>query len=486
MESVLRDALACALSGHQPQRGQGEQKLQQLSQDPSFCKALCDVVLGEGEQPPQRKMAAVVLRQFAAKQWHTVPPETQNTIRDVISGGLKQPDGELRNTIAAVVATIAFHDWPTRWPDIVTALFECFSGVHGQEAAMGSISAIHELVSIMGLPFEQLSNLVPQALARAMQTLASQNFPEDLRCQAGSLALTCVRLIWEKELNDPGMIQEVINLVNATLTQEPSPKISAEATRIGCEILRCEPEYTARVLLPTLTTFYANFLPQYLGYQLRGCAVSGIDDLLDLLLLVIELLIALTKSEHMAQCAPQITRAAVGYLVLAREMENLYGADVDQYQICIADEITADPTEGAVRTQSQLLLQLLVDEPGAVAAGLEAGLELFENGTKLQAAADPRWWVQCEAVMQALGVLLGDAKQPLTTPPEWTIRCVCAGVVSHQLPLLWASGMWCGSKLVAAEIRPVATQDMFNAGIKGLTEGPVSYTHLTLPTKRIV
>ena len=38
--------------------------------------------------------------------------------------GLGDPDGKLRTAFSAAIATIAIHDWPEEWPDLMPILLE--------------------------------------------------------------------------------------------------------------------------------------------------------------------------------------------------------------------------------------------------------------------------------------------------------------------------------------------------------------------------
>ncbi len=123
----LVDAVTRTLSPNQQERTAAEQFLASQQSNTQFPLALLQLAANESVPVAIRQATAVYLKNFATRyyqqaNWPELPAESRDALKNDLANGVLVAPVLVRRQLSAVLAIIAEHEYPDRWPSLVVQL----------------------------------------------------------------------------------------------------------------------------------------------------------------------------------------------------------------------------------------------------------------------------------------------------------------------------------------------------------------------------
>lgn len=123
----LADAVTKTLSPNQQERAAAEQFLASQQANSQFPLALLQLAATDSVPVAIRQAAAVYLKNFATRyyqqaNWPDLPAEPRDALKNDLANGVLLAPLLVRRQLSAVLAIIAEHEYPDRWPSLVLQL----------------------------------------------------------------------------------------------------------------------------------------------------------------------------------------------------------------------------------------------------------------------------------------------------------------------------------------------------------------------------
>ncbi|ODM92754.1 Importin-9 [Orchesella cincta] len=203
VKEALIETLLGSLSPEAGVRKAAEERLKALEVTEQYPLILMEIVLATGDsvlQPPIRQLASVVLRQYVDTHWTSiaekfVPPEPNEQVkaalREMAPVGLTYHESKIRNSVAAIISSIAHWDWPEQWPSLFDSLMKLLQLEQGVQGAMRVMTEFAKEFSD-----EHMVHFAPRILP-AMCNIIRQGdrYTMYTRARAAQIFRTCVRMI---------------------------------------------------------------------------------------------------------------------------------------------------------------------------------------------------------------------------------------------------------------------------------------------------
>ncbi|KAI7756241.1 hypothetical protein M8C21_007220, partial [Ambrosia artemisiifolia] len=158
----LISSLNATLDTNQQARSFAEASLNQASLQPGFGSALSKIAANRDLPLGSRQisfcqyltifyLAAVLLKQFIKKHWQEdedgfEPPVVSNEEKAIIRGllllSLDDPHRKICTAIGMAVASVAHHDWPDEWPDLLSYLMKLINDQSNTNAVNGALKCL--------------------------------------------------------------------------------------------------------------------------------------------------------------------------------------------------------------------------------------------------------------------------------------------------------------------------------------------------------
>ena len=123
MDSVIQ-LMNAVLFGTDADRTSATQQLQSLFEAPGFIQLLAQLLLNPSVPTHFRQLAGTLLRDACRSHWNVVAPGDQAELRKLIIPCIADSNSRLRTAAGAVVAAIAKHDFPERWPELLPQIHD--------------------------------------------------------------------------------------------------------------------------------------------------------------------------------------------------------------------------------------------------------------------------------------------------------------------------------------------------------------------------
>ncbi|KAI7756235.1 hypothetical protein M8C21_007214, partial [Ambrosia artemisiifolia] len=144
----LISSLNATLDTNQQARSFAEASLNQASLQPGFGSALSKIA---ANRDLPLGSPAVLLKQFIKKHWQEdedgfEPPVVSNEEKAIIRGllllSLDDPHRKICTAIGMAVASVAHHDWPDEWPDLLSYLMKLINDQSNTNAVNGALKCL--------------------------------------------------------------------------------------------------------------------------------------------------------------------------------------------------------------------------------------------------------------------------------------------------------------------------------------------------------
>lgn len=123
----LAEAVAHSLDANPQTRRSAEQTLDERQASPTFAVSMLQLIALDSFPVPIRQAAAVYLKNFSTRfyaqaDWEARSGEPQTQLKAGIVGVVLRSPVSVRRQLSAVLAVMAEHEYPTRWPALVSEL----------------------------------------------------------------------------------------------------------------------------------------------------------------------------------------------------------------------------------------------------------------------------------------------------------------------------------------------------------------------------
>lgn len=160
MDTII-PLMNAVLFGSDVDRAQATERLQALFPAPGFIQSLSQLLLSKEVPPHFRQLSGTLLRDACRQHWMTVDPAVQGELRRLILPCIAESDSRLRTSASSVVAAIAKHDFPERWPELIPQIREYLMN-QNEQVVSGSLRCF-QMIS------EQLAD---NELVQVLQTVS--------------------------------------------------------------------------------------------------------------------------------------------------------------------------------------------------------------------------------------------------------------------------------------------------------------------------
>ncbi|XP_021944013.1 importin-9 [Folsomia candida] len=203
LKEALIECLQGSLSPEGDVRRGAEERLKALEVTENHPIHLMEIVLDNGDHclpPPIRQLASVILRQYIDTHWTSitekfVAPEPSEQAKAILRSnlpiGLTYSESKIRNSIAAIISTIAHWDWPEQWPNLFEVLLQY---LHNEKSVAGAMRVLTEFVK--ELTEEHLLQVAPIILPEmSVMINDKESYSSNTRARAVQVFRTCARVI---------------------------------------------------------------------------------------------------------------------------------------------------------------------------------------------------------------------------------------------------------------------------------------------------
>ncbi|GKD48324.1 importin-9 isoform X1 [Tanacetum coccineum] len=203
----LISSLNATLDTNQQARSFAEASLNQASIQPGFGSALSKIAANRDLPLGSRQISfyhpAVLLKQFIKKHWQedeegfehpVVANEEKAVIRGLLLLSLDDPHRKICTAISMAVASVAHHDWPEEWPDLLTFLIKLINDQSNTNAVNGALRCLALLSTDMD---DKLVPRIIPVLFPCLHAIVSspQIYDKTLRTKALSIVYSCTSML---------------------------------------------------------------------------------------------------------------------------------------------------------------------------------------------------------------------------------------------------------------------------------------------------
>ncbi|KAF4357794.1 hypothetical protein F8388_024405 [Cannabis sativa] len=491
----LLNCLSATLDPNQEVRSFAEASLNQATLQPGFGSALAQVAVNRelslglrqisfsyleliswevcGIKEPLIYLAAVLLKQFIKKHWHegdesfehpVVSFDEKEKIRRLLLLSLDDSYRKMCTAISMAIASIALHDWPEDWPDLLPYLLKLINDQTNRDGEgefvvillllstasvalttltsrcvlfyekilKSSWSSVNGALRCLALLSDDLDDkvmptLVPLLFPCLLTIVSStQVYDKYLRAKALSIIYSCISMlgamcgVYRMETSTilipmikPWMAQFAI-----ILNQPVEPK-DPDDWSIRMEVLKCLNQFVQNFPSLTESEFMIIMGPLWQTFVTSLRVRSSVDSLEDLyegrydsdgteksfdslVIQLFEFLLTIVGSKKFVKVVMNHIKELVYYTIAFLQMteQQVHTWLMDANQF-VADE---DEATYSSRVSGALLLEEVANVAGmeGVNAIIEAAKERFSDSQKEKAAGSAVWWRLKEATLFAL------------------------------------------------------------------------------------
>ncbi|KAJ7954019.1 Importin 9 [Quillaja saponaria] len=475
----LLNFLSATLDSNHEVRSFAEASLNQASLQPGFGSALSKVAANRELPLGLRQLAAVLLKQFVKKHWQegedsfelpVVSFEEKVVIRSLLLATLDDSHRKICTAISMAVASIAVHDWPECWPDLLPFLLRL---INDQSNMNGVHGALRCLALLSGdLDDKTVPTLIP-ALYPCLLTIVStpQIYDTYLRSKALSIIYSCTSVlgtmsgVYKTETNSviiptvkPWMDQFAIILEVPVQSQNP------DDWSMRMEVLKCLSQFVQNfscliedelkcIVRPLWNTFVSS-LKVYERSSIEGAEDSyegrydsdGAEKSLDSFVIqLFEFLLTIIGSAKLVKVfvnnVEELVYYTIAFLQITEQQAHTWSMDANEF---VADE---DDNTYSCRVSGAILLEEVVNYygPEGTHAIINAAKQHFSESLHARASGSRSWWRIREATLFVLGSL---SEQLLETESRFIASSMGnlveqiitedSGIGPHEYPFLYA------------------------------------------------
>ncbi|XP_064160187.1 importin-9 [Anguilla rostrata] len=392
LKETLIETLTATLSPVQEVRAAAEEQVKVLEVTEEFGVYLAELTVDPQGALPIRQLSSVLLKQYVDTHWCSEsekfkPPETtdraKGAIRDVLPGGLREPVGRVRSSVAYAVSGIAQWDWPEAWPHLFSLLVELLvsgdlNGVHG---AMRVLTEFTREVTDTQMP------LVAPVILPEMYKIFTMTEVYSIRTRSRAVEIftTCAKLIAAIQDLQKGAAKALILPVVPQFTQAfiqalripdgPSSDcgLKREVLKALMTLVKNFPKNMApsmQQILPVVWSLLTESASHYVRTEVNY--TEDVDDPVDsggevlgfenLVFTIFEFVHTLLETSRMKSAVrktlPELFYYAILYMQITEDQVKAWAADPQRF---VEDE-DDDTFSYSVRISAQDLLLALVTE----------------------------------------------------------------------------------------------------------------------------
>uniref|UniRef100_A0A803QQJ7 Importin-9 n=1 Tax=Cannabis sativa TaxID=3483 RepID=A0A803QQJ7_CANSA len=409
----LLNCLSATLDPNQEVRSFAEASLNQATLQPGFGSALA---------------------QFIKKHWHegdesfehpVVSFDEKEKIRRLLLLSLDDSYRKMCTAISMAIASIALHDWPEDWPDLLPYLLKLINDQTNRDGVNGALRCLALLSD--DLDDKVMPTLVPLLFPCLLTIVSStQVYDKYLRAKALSIIYSCISMlgamcgVYRMETSTilipmikPWMAQFAI-----ILNQPVEPK-DPDDWSIRMEVLKCLNQFVQNFPSLTESEFMIIMGPLWQTFVTSLRVRSSVDSLEDLyegrydsdgteksfdslVIQLFEFLLTIVGSKKFVKVVmnhiKELVYYTIAFLQMTEQQVHTWLMDANQF---VADE---DEATYSSRVSGALLLEEVANVAGmeGVNAIIEAAKERFSDSQKEKAAGSAVWWRLKEATLFAL------------------------------------------------------------------------------------
>ncbi|XP_030483084.2 uncharacterized protein LOC115699697 [Cannabis sativa] len=430
----LLNCLSATLDPNQEVRSFAEASLNQATLQPGFGSALAQVAVNRELSLGLRQLAAVLLKQFIKKHWHegdesfehpVVSFDEKEKIRRLLLLSLDDSYRKMCTAISMAIASIALHDWPEDWPDLLPYLLKLINDQTNRDGVNGALRCLALLSD--DLDDKVMPTLVPLLFPCLLTIVSStQVYDKYLRAKALSIIYSCISMlgamcgVYRMETSTilipmikPWMAQFAI-----ILNQPVEPK-DPDDWSIRMEVLKCLNQFVQNFPSLTESEFMIIMGPLWQTFVTSLRVRSSVDSLEDLyegrydsdgteksfdslVIQLFEFLLTIVGSKKFVKVVmnhiKELVYYTIAFLQMTEQQVHTWLMDANQF---VADE---DEATYSSRVSGALLLEEVANVAGmeGINAIIEAAKERFSDSQKEKAAGSAVWWRLKEATLFAL------------------------------------------------------------------------------------
>ncbi|XP_035243530.1 importin-9 [Anguilla anguilla] len=507
LKETLIETLTATLSPVQEVRAAAEEQVKVLEVTEEFGVYLAELTVDPQGALPIRQLSSVLLKQYVDTHWCSESekfklPETtdraKGAIRDVLPGGLREPVGRVRSSVAYAVSGIAQWDWPEAWPRLFSLLVELLvsgdlNGVHG---AMRVLTEFTREVTDTQMPM-----VAPVILPEMYKIFTmTEVYSIRTRSRAVEIFTTCAKLIAAIQDLQKGAAKALILPVVPQFTQAfiqalripdgPSSDcgLKREVLKALMTLVKNFPKNMApsmQQILPVVWSLLTESASHYVRTEVNS--TEDVDDPVDsdgevlgfenLVFSIFEFVHTLLETSRMKSAVrktlPELFYYAILYMQITEDQVKAWAADPQTF---VEDE-DDDTFSYSVRISAQDLLLALVTEfqDESVAALVVATVRHLQEAEQARNGGREHWWKVHEACMLSLGSVKTVVMETVKSGRvQFDLHGFLTNVVLADLnlaatsPFLLGRALWVASRFIVA-MTPGLLQQLLQATVSGLS-----------------
>ncbi|KAJ0455066.1 putative importin-beta domain, armadillo-like helical [Helianthus annuus] len=476
----LINSLNATLDTNQQARSFAEASLNQAALQPGFGSALSKIAANRELPLGSRQLAAVLLKQFVKKHWQEdedgfEPPVVSNEEKAIIRGllllSLDDPHRKICTAIGMAVASVANHDWPDEWPDLLSFLMKLINDQSNTNAVNGALKCLALICA--DLDDKLVPRIIP-VLFPCLHAIVSspQIYDKPLRTKALSIVYSCTSMlgvmsgVYKTEtsalmlpLVKSWMVEFSSILKNPVQSEDPDDwSIRMEALKCLSQFVQNFPSLAESQFMEVLVPLWQTFVSS-LGVYERS-SIEGLEDayegrydsdgsetsLESFIIQLFEFLLTIVGSKKFVKAfgnsVQDLVYYSIAFMQMTEQQVHAWSMDANQY---VSDE---DENTYSCRVSGSLLLEEIVISCGidGVYAILNAAKKRLDESQHERVNGSAVWWRMREAALFALSSVSeqllevevpGPSEVTLGNLLEQTLtEDMAAGV--HEFPFLYA------------------------------------------------
>ncbi|XP_076929084.1 uncharacterized protein LOC143593298 [Bidens hawaiensis] len=505
----LINSLNATLDTNQQARSFAEASLNQASLQPGFGSALAKIAANRDLPLGSRQLAAVLLKQFIKKHWQededafehpVVSNEEKAVIRGLLLLSLDDPHRKICTAIGVAVASVARHDWPDEWPDLLSFLMKLINDQSNINAVNGALRCLALVCADLN---DQLVPRIIPVLFPCLHTIVSspQIYDKPLRTKALSIVYSCTSMVGVMsgvyKTETSALMLPLVNswivefssiLKNPVQSEDPDDwSIRMEALNCLSQFVQNFPSLAESQFMEVLVPLWQTFVSSLSVYE--RSSIEGLEDayegrydsdgsetsLESFIIQLFEFLLTIVGSKKFVKAfgnsVQDLVYYSIAFMQMTEQQVHAWSMDANQY---VSDE---DDSTYSCRVSGSLLLEEILISCGieGVYAILNAAKRRLDASQLERGKGSAVWWRMREAALFALSSVSEQLLEvEVSGPSEVTLgnlleqtltEDMAAGV--HEFPFLYAR-MFSSVAKFSSVINPAVIDHFLYAAIQAI------------------